>query len=107
MVLDAYTNSQPANKKLELGGIEKNTSIGEFAKAGRQRALLFALRYVGEHATERLASILELGKISESRPGIILVDFSVNAFGEMNCRYIALIEDGSRKIIRLGGDNMR
>ena len=33
--------------------------------------------------------------------------FTIETFGEMNYRYIALIRDGTRKIMRLGWDGMR
>ena len=104
--LDAYEKFQPMEKKMEFRK-KQGMGISKFVKAGRHHTLFFAFSYGEEHDAERLACILELEKIHEARPEISPVDFILDTFEEMNYRYIAQIRDGTRKIMRLGGDGMR
>ena len=66
-----------------------------------------SLPYGKEHDAERIARILELGKIHGERHEVFSVDSVANTFEEMNFRCVDQIEECARKIIRLGGGVMR
>ena len=103
---EAYDKYQPDAKKNEARR-KQALSIGKFAKAGRQHTLMFGLLHGKEHCEERIACILELGRLHESRPEIFTVEFATDAFGEMNFHYIAQIKEGTRKVIRMGAGGVK
>ena len=103
---EAYENFQPDGKKNEPRK-KQSLIVEKWVKAAKQHTLMFCLIHGEEHGRERRERIMELEKIHEARPDIFTVDIISGVYEEMNYLYCAQIREGTRKIMRLGGEGMK
>ena len=103
---EAYEKFQPEGKKNEIRK-KQVLSIEKWVKAAKQHTMMFGLLHGLEHQKERAECILEMERVHEARPDLFSVETISAAFEEMNYVYCAQIREGTRKIMRLGGEGMK